>query len=399
MEDKPAILGGSPVRQELLPYGKQWIEEDEIEEVTAVLKSDFITQGSRISEFERRFADYVGSRYAVAIANGTAALHAAVFAAGISRGDEVITSPITFAASANCILYQGGIPVFADILEDTYNIDPVEIKKKITPLTKAVIPVHFTGQPVDLDEVHRIARKYNLIVIEDAAHALGAKYRGQRIGGLSDMAIFSFHPVKHITTGEGGIVTTNNREFYEKLILFRNHGITRDRDKLTRDEGPWYYEMEALGYNYRLTDLQAAMGIKQLAKSEKFINLRRKYVQIYNEVFKDIEEVIIPYEKPGCDSSWHIYVIQLRTEMISVGRKEIFAALRAENIGVNVHYLPVYLHPYYRELGYPQGLCPKAERLYERIITLPLFSKMTGQDVADVISAVKKVIGYYRINR
>lgn len=399
MEDKPAILGGSPVRQELLPYGKQWIEEDEIEEVTAVLKSDFITQGPKISEFEKRFADYVGSKYAVAIANGTAALHAAVFAAGISRGDEVITSPITFAASANCILYQGGIPVFADILEDTYNIDPVEIKKRITPLTKAVIPVHFTGQPVDLDEVHRIARKYNLVVIEDAAHALGAKYRGQRIGGLSDMAIFSFHPVKHITTGEGGIVTTNNREFYEKLILFRNHGITRDRDKLTRDEGPWYYEMQALGYNYRLTDLQAAMGIKQLAKSEKFINLRRKYVQIYNEVFKDIEEVIIPYEKPGCDSSWHIYVIQLRTEMISVGRKEIFAALRAENIGVNVHYLPVYLHPYYRELGYPQGLCPKAERLYERIITLPLFSKMTDQDVTDVIRAVKKVIGYYRINR
>jgi len=393
--DIPAMAGGSPVREEYLPYSQQWLDEEDITAVVEVLRSDYLTTGPTIQEFENKFADYVGAKYAVAVANGTAALHAAVFASGIGPGDEVITTPMTFAASANCVLYQGGKPVFADILEDTYNIDPAEVEKKITTLTKAVIPVHFTGQPVDLDEIHRIARKYNLIVIEDAAHALGAEYKGKKIGGLSDMTIFSFHPVKHITTGEGGMVTTNNRELYEKLLLFRNHGITRDKDKLTADEGPWYYEMQALGYNYRLTDLQAALGIKQLAKCPAFLELRRKYVEVYNEAFKNIEEIITPFERPDVLSAWHIYVIQLRTEKLSVGRKEIFAALRAEKIGVNVHYLPVYLHPYYRGLGYAKGLCPKAENLYDRIITLPLFPKMTEEDVENVIRAVKKVIGYY----
>lgn len=394
-EDTLAIFGGKPVRETFLPYATQWIDEEDIAAVVEVLKSAYLTTGHKVKEFEEEFARYVGSKYAVAVANGTAALHAAVFAAGIGPGDEVITTPMTFAASANCILYQGGTPVFADIDPRTYNIDPEEIKKKITPRTRAIIPVHFTGQPCAMDEIHAIARKHGLVVIEDAAHALGAEYKGKKIGGLSDMTIFSFHPVKHITTGEGGMVTTNNRELYEKLLLFRNHGITRDKEKLTADEGPWYYEMQALGYNYRLTDLQAALGIKQLAKCPAFLELRRKYVEVYNEAFKNIEEIITPFERPDVLSAWHIYVIQLRTEKLSVGRKEIFAALRAEKIGVNVHYLPVYLHLYYRGLGYAKGLCPKAENLYDRIITLPLFPKMTEEDVENVIRAVKKVIGYY----
>jgi UDP-4-amino-4,6-dideoxy-N-acetyl-beta-L-altrosamine transaminase len=393
----PAIAGGQPVRREMLPYARQWIDEDDITAVTEVLRGEFLTTGPKIREFEEKFARYVGARYAVAVANGTAALHAAVFAAGVGPGDEVITTPMTFAASANCVLYQGGQVVFADIRPEDGNIDPAEILAKLTGRTKAVIPVHFAGRPADLREIHALAGKHGLVVIEDAAHALGASYHGKKIGGLSQLTIFSFHPVKHITTGEGGMITTNDSELYKKLVMFRNHGITRDRRELTEDAGPWYYEMQVLGYNYRLTDLQAALGIRQLAKCRDFIALRRKYAGLYNGAFQDLAEVITPVEPPGLESAWHLYVLQLRTEKLTVGRKKIFAALRAENIGVNVHYIPVYRHPYYRELGYNQGLCPKSEQLYERIITLPLFPGMTEQDVEDVIRAVKKVIGYYRI--
>ncbi len=394
---KLAINGGTPVRDTYLPYGQQWVDNDDIEEVVKVLKSDYLTTGPKIEEFEEKFARYIGTKYAVCISNGTAALHAACFAAGIKEGDEVITTPITFAASANCILYQGGKPVFADIGPNTYNIDPKDIEKRITDKTKAIIPVDFTGQPVNIDNINHIAQKHDLMIIEDGAHSLGAEYKGKRTGSLVDMTTFSFHPVKHITTGEGGMITTNNKELYEKLKLFRTHGITRDKEILhNKDKGPWYYEQLGLGYNYRMTDIQAALGISQLNKLDKFLERRREISEKYNDYLKDIDGIILPYQEEYTKSSWHLYIIQLELEKFNVGRREIFEALQAENIGVNVHYIPVYYHPYYKKLGYSKGLCPKAEKLYERIITIPLFPKMTDKDVEDVVNAIDKVLKYYR---
>jgi len=398
MTQELAINGGEPVRDKLLPYGHQWIDEEDIKAVIEVLRSDWITQGPKVAEFEKEFAKYVGARYAVAVNSGTAALHAACFAAQIEKGDEVITTPITFAASANCVLYQGGTPVFADIDTDTLNIDPIEIKKKITRKTKALIPVDFTGQPVNLDKILQIAKDNNLIIIEDASHALGATYKGRKIGSISDMTIFSFHPVKHITTGEGGMVTTNNEEYYERLNLFRTHGITKDKDKLLNYDGLWYYEMQELGYNYRLTDFQCALGLAQLKKIDKFIQRGREIVKKYNSKFKDIPEIKIPEINP-IDSNpvWHIYMIQLNLDRLKVERREIFEALRAENIGVNVHYIPIHLQPYYQKrFGYRRGDFPRAENYYSRAITLPLFPKMSDKDIDDVVAAVKKVINYYK---
>ncbi|MEW5899318.1 MAG: DegT/DnrJ/EryC1/StrS family aminotransferase, partial [Bacillota bacterium] len=282
----------------------------------------------------------------------------------------------------------------------TYNISPKEIEKKITPQTKAIVPVHFTGQPCDLDPIREIARRHNLVVIEDAAHALGAAYKGHPIGGLSDLTVFSFHPVKHITTGEGGMVTTNDEELYQWLLLFRNHGIVREREMLVEDQGPWYYEVQDLGYNYRLTDIQAALGLSQLKKLDRFLARRRRIAAAYNEAFAALPEVEIPYQAPYADSAWHLYVLALRLDRLRKSRREIFEALRAENIGVHVHYLPVYRHPFYRWLGDPdscslQGFyCPNAEELYERIITLPLFPAMSDRDAADVVAAVYKVISW-----
>ncbi|MBM7655859.1 UDP-4-amino-4,6-dideoxy-N-acetyl-beta-L-altrosamine transaminase [Neobacillus cucumis] len=385
-----------PIRDTFLPYGRQWIDDDDIEAVTRVLKGDYLTTGPFISQFEQAIADYAGAKYAVSFANGTSALHGACFAAGIIEGDEVITSPLTFAASANCVLYQGGKPVFADVDEETYNIDPKEIEKKITNKTKAIIPVDFTGQPASWDEITAIAKKYDLVVIEDAAHALGASYKGNKVGSFSDMTMFSFHPVKHITSGEGGMVTTNNKDYYEKLLQFRSHGITREPSKLTEKQGPWYYEMQFLGFNYRLTDIQAALGISQLNKINRFLELRRKYSSMYNEAFKNNSIVKIPYQDPNNSSSWHLYILRLNLDQLTGTREDIFNALLKENIGVNVHYIPVYLLPYYRGLGYTPGLCPKAEKLYEEFITLPLFPAMNEKDVRDVIDAVEKVLNQYR---
>ncbi|PEB41335.1 UDP-4-amino-4,6-dideoxy-N-acetyl-beta-L-altrosamine transaminase [Bacillus pseudomycoides] len=391
-----AIHGGKPVRNHYLPYGKQSIDEDDIQAVINVLKSDFITTGPTIKQFENQVAAYVGAKYAVAFSSGTAALHGACFAAGISNDDEVITTSMTFAASSNCVLYQGGVPVFTDIKSDTYNIDPNLIKDKITNKTKAIIPVHFTGQPVELEKISKIAQEYNLTVIEDAAHALGATYKKKKIGSISDMTMFSFHPVKHITTGEGGIITTNNEYYYQKLLQFRTHGITRNPNNLTENHGPWYYEMQFLGYNYRMTDIQAALGLSQLQKLDSFIAKRKQYVSMYNMALKDLPEVILPKQLDHVDSSWHLYIIQLNLPMLKVDRKEIFQALQQENIGVNVHYIPIHLQPYYQKLGYQKGICPNAEKLYESIITLPLFSEMSEQDANDVIQAVKKVINFYK---
>jgi perosamine synthetase len=382
-------------RDSYLPYGRQWIDDKDIQAVVEVLKGDYLTTGPYINQFEQTVADYVEAKYAVAFSNGTAALHGACFAAGIGDGDEVITTPMTFAASANCVLYQGGTPVFADIDEHTYNIDPIEIEKKITEKTKAIIPVDFTGQPVHLDSILEIAKKHNLIVIEDAAHALGATYKGRKVGSISDMTMFSFHPVKHITTGEGGIITTNNKDYYEKLLQFRSHGITRDPEKMNKNEGPWYYEMQFLGYNYRMTDIQAALGSSQLNKLDMFVEKRREIVAEYNEAFQSVSQINIPFQDQLGKSSWHLYIIRLKLKELTVSRKEIFKELQEQNIGVNVHYIPVHLLPYYQQLGYEKGSLPIAEQFYEEIISLPLYPMMTEQDVDDVINAVKNTISLY----
>lgn len=383
----------SPIRETYLSYGKQNIDEDDIQEVIKVLKSDYLTTGPYVKIFEENIANYVGASYAVAFSNGTAALHGACFAAGIEEGDEVIVSPMTFAASSNAILYCGGIPIFCDIDMNTGNIDVSKIEEKITSKTKAIIPVDFAGHSVDMDEIIKIANKYNLIVIEDGAHALGGEYKNKKIGNGAHMTEFSFHPVKPITTGEGGIITTNDKELYNKLIRFRSHGITRDKNFLVnKNEGPWYYEQLELGFNYRLTDIGAALGVSQLKKLDKFIERRREIANIYNEAFKDIEEIEIPIEYDYAKSGYHIYVIKLKLEKLCKTRKEIFMELENNNIGVNVHYVPVYYHPYYKELGYDKGLCKVAEQFYERIITLPLHPSITNEEIKYIISKVKEVI-------
>ena len=394
--NKLAINGGTPVRDTYLAYGKQKIDEDDINSVVKVLKGDYLTTGPIVSEFENSVAKYVGTKYAVAVSNGTAALHMACYAAGISEGDEVLVPAITFAASSNCVLYCGGKPVFIDIDPKSYNIDINKIKEKITNKTKAIIPVDFAGQSVDMDSILKIAEEYNLIVIEDAAHALGSEYKNEKVGSKAHMTEFSFHPVKPITTGEGGVVVTNSKELYEKMILFRSHGITRNSELMIENQGPWYYEQIDLGYNYRLTDIQSALGLSQIKKLDDFILKRREIVNKYNEAFKELKEIGTPFENEYSKSGYHIYVLLLNLDKLKCGRKEIFEALQAENIGVNVHYLPVYLHPYYKKLGYKKGECPVAEDIYNRMITIPLFPSMSDKDVKDVIKAVKKVLNYYR---
>lgn len=372
-----------------IPYGRQWLDDDDARVVLEVLKSDWITQGPKIEEFEQRMAEYCGAKYAVAVSSGTAALHAACAVAGIQTGDEVITTPMTFVATANAIVYCGGTPVFADIRQGDWNIDVNEIRRRLSPRTKAIIPVDFAGHPADLDEIKAIAREKGLVVIEDAAHALGAEYRGKRIGSLSDMTIMSFHPVKHITTGEGGMILTDDLKYHEQLKIFRHHGIVKDG----LDEGPWYYEMRVLGHNLRLTDLQCALGISQLRKLDGFVRRRREIAQCYNEAFAGLPSLITPTEKSDVRASYHIYVIQLCLSELNAGKREIFEALRAEGIGVNVHYIPVHLHPYYRKtFGHKEGDYPVAEAYYERAITLPVFPRMTDRDVQRVISGVKRVM-------
>lgn len=367
-----------------IPYGRQSIDENDIKAVEEVLRSDYLTTGPKIEEFERKVAAYTGAKYAVAIANGTAALHAACYAAEIGEGDEVITTPITFAASSNCVLYCGGKPVFADIDEKTYNISPEDIERKITSATKAIIAVHFTGQPCEMEKIHNIARKHNLIVIEDAAHALGAQYRGKMVGSISDMTTFSFHPVKHITTGEGGMILTNNDRLYQRLKLFRTHGITRDDKLMTKNDGPWYYEQLELGFNYRITDIQCALGISQMDKLPEFLNRRKNIAARYNEAFADNDNIQIPYQESGCDNAWHLYVIRMKNGK----RKEVFEKLRKAGIGVNVHYIPVYQHPYYRNHGYKDTICSNAEEYYKECISLPLYPGLKDEEQGYVIKKV-----------
>ena len=380
------------MKKRSIPYSTQYIDADDIKSVVRALKSDFLTQGPKVAEFEKKVAKYCGAKYGVAFNSGTSALHGACFAAGIGPGDEVITSPITFVASANCVIYCGGKPTFADIDPDIALISVQQIKRKITSRTKAIIPVDYAGHPCDMDEINKIARGNKLIVIEDAAHSLGAQYKGKKVGTLADMTILSFHAVKHITTGEGGMVLTENKGYYDKMIKFRTHGITRD----VQSAGPWYYEMRDIGYNYRLTDIQCALGISQLKKLNKFIKARRQIAAKYNKAFANIEEIDIPIEKGYAKSSYHLYPLRLNKKLIPK-KRQIFEGLRKLGVGVNVHYIPVPLQPFYKKtFGYKKGYLPNAESFYESEISLPIHQKMLKSEIDHVINAVKETIRKWR---
>jgi len=395
--EKPAICGGTPVREEKIFYGHQYLDEADYEAVLAVLKSDYLTCGPKIKELEDKLCALTGAKYAVACSNGTAALHIAALAAGVGEGDEVITTPITFAASANCALYCGAKPVFADINEKTYNIDPDSVASHITAKTKAVVAVDYTGQAVELDRLQKICKDNNLVLIEDGAHSIGTKYKGQGVGSIADMTTFSFHPVKTITGGEGGAVLTNNKEYYEKLLLYRAHGITRDTSFMENEShGPWYYEQIDLGFNYRITDIQAGLVISQLDKLQMFSDRRTELVNRYNKAFSKLDTITVQEEIPESETTRHLYILRINSEKLTINRREFFDALAAENVCCNVHYIPVYYFPYYEKMGYKKGLCPKAEALYEEIISLPLYYGMTDKDCDDVIKAVEKIANYYR---
>jgi UDP-4-amino-4,6-dideoxy-N-acetyl-beta-L-altrosamine transaminase len=395
--EKPAYAGGKPVRETKLYYGHQYLDEKDVQAVVDVLHSDYLTCGPKITELEQRLCDLTGAKYAVVCSNDTAALHIACMAAGVSAGDEVITTPITFLASANCALYCGAKPVFADIDEETYNIDPKEIEKALTPRTKAVVAVDYTGQVVDLDTIMETCHKQNVVVIEDAAHSIGTLYKGRPVGSVADMTTFSFHPVKTVTAGEGGAILTDNEEYYRKLLLYRSHGMTRDPAQMTKEsEGGWYYQMIDLGYNYRMTDMQAALLLSQLDKLPMFRKRRKEIVARYNEAFSQIPELTVQQELESSDTTRHLYILRIKPEKLSIDRRGFFDAMAAENIMCNVHYIPIYLQPFYQQMGYPKGLCPKAEKLYNEMMSLPLYYAMTDQDVEDVITAVQKIVGYYR---
>lgn len=395
--NKPAICGGTPVRDTKLFYGHQYIDDADIQAVVDVLKSDYLTCGPKITELEEKLCKLTGAKYAVVCSNGTAALHMACMAAGVEPGDEVITTPITFAASANCALYCGAKPVFADINDKTYNIDPEKVKAVTTDKTKAVVAVDFTGQSVELDKLMAHCKENNLVLIEDGAHVIGTKYNGQPNGSIADMTTFSFHPVKTVTGGEGGAVMTNSEEYYQKLLLARSHGITRDTAFMEEEpHGGWYYEQVSLGYNYRMTDIQAGLLISQLDKLPMFSDRRKEIVAKYDEAFLQISEIQVQEEIPESDTTRHLYILRIKPDMLTINRREFFDALAAENIMCNVHYIPTYYFPHYQRLGYEKGLCPNAEKLYDEMMSLPLYYGMTDTDVEDVIAAVKKIVDYYK---
>ena len=394
-KDTLALHGGTPVRGKLLPYGRQTVTEDDIAAANEVLRSDWLTTGPKVGEFEEAFAAHVGAKYAVSFSSGTAALHGAAFAIGLETGQEAITSPLTFAATANCMLYQGATPVFADVTADTLNLDPEKVEACRTLRTRAVFAVDYAGHPADLEPLLEFAERNGIMLVEDACHALGATYHNERVGGISHLTVFSLHPVKHVTTGEGGVVTTDRQHIAEKLRRFRNHGIsTEARER--QDAGQWHYEMVLLGYNYRLPDIACALGLSQLQRMGANLARRREIAARYTKSFCEMPGVVVPMVRDEVNPAWHLYPIRLDLTKLVVDRGEIFRALRAENIGVNVHYIPVHLHPYYRQrFGFKGGEFPVAEDAYERLISLPMFHGMTDADVTDVIAAVAKVTGYY----
>lgn len=395
-QNKPAVAGGVPVRRTKLYYAHQCIDQADIDAVVRVLKSDFLTCGPDIASVEKKLCEVTGARYAVVCASGTAALHMVCMAAGVGQGDEVITTPITFAASANCALYCGARPVFADINEKTYNLDPAAVEEKVTEHTKAVVAVDYTGQSVELDRFLDLCRRRGLVLIEDGAHVIGTKYKGRPNGSIADMTTLSFHPVKTICGGEGGAVLTNSEAYYQKLLLYRAHGITREPSLMENTpDGPWYYEQVALAPNYRLTDMQAALIESQLAKLDVFAARRKEIKRRYDEAFKKLPQLFVQEEIPESDTVRHLYILRIVPERLSIDRAQFFAALAAENIVCNVHYIPVYYFPYYQKLGYKKGLCPKAEKLYDEMLTIPFYYAMSDQDVEDVISAVTRIVTFY----
>ncbi len=395
MKTKLAVNGGTPVRQTMLPYGRQWIDEDDITAVTNVLRSDWLTTGPNVNEFETAFASLVGAREAVAVSNGTAALHAAMNALGIGPGDEVIVPAMTFAASANCVVYQGGTPVFADVQADTLLIDPDDVAAKITARTKAIVAVDYAGQPCDYERLHTLAHQHGLKLVADACHAIGGEYREMPVGTLADLSVFSLHPVKHITTGEGGVIATNDAELARRMRVFRNHGITTDH-RQRAEQGSWFYEMVELGYNYRLTDFQCALGLSQLRKLPGWVVRRQAIAQMYDAAFAGLTAVSPLTTRPEVSHAYHLYVVRFDLSQLTVDRNMLFQALRAEGLGVNLHYIPVHLHPFYRQrFGTQPGLCPAAEAAYAEIMSLPIFPQMSDADVQDVITAVSKIVAAY----
>ena len=387
-----AIDGGVPVRRTLLPYGRQSIDEDDIQAVVEMLRSDWLTTGPKVAEFEEAFAEWVGAKYAVCFSSGTAALHGAAFVAGLREGDEALTSPLTFVATANCVLYQRATPVFVDVCSDTLNLDPEQLECKISDKTRVILAVDYAGHPADFEAIVRIAGSRGLVVIEDACHALGAAYHGRQVGSVAHLTVFSFHPVKHLSTGEGGMVTSDDAGWARMLRQFRNHGISSE----ARERRGWQYEMVMLGLNYRLTDIACALGISQLKKMEANLARRREIAAQYAAALQGMPELVLPCVRPDVDPAWHLYPIRLNLGRLPATREQIFRALRAENIGVNVHYIPVHLQAYYRgRFGYRGGEYPVAENAYERLISLPMFHGMTDEDVGDVISAVEKVCSAY----
>lgn len=391
-----AIDGGVPVRPDFLPYARHSIDDADRLAVDRVLRGDWLTTGPKVKQFESVVGTYVGVNEAIAVNTGTAALHSAIWAAGIKPGDEVIVPAISFVASANCVLYLGAKPVFADLSPDTLNIDPVDVEEKITCRTRAIVVVDFAGHPCDHEAIKAIAIKYNLIVIEDAAHSLGAVYQDQKIGGLHDMTILSFHPVKHVTTGEGGMVLTNDSKLAKRIRSFRHHGIDLDLHQRAQTQS-WRYDIVTLGYNYRIPDINCALGISQMGKLDSWLERRNYIAAAYCEGLNELEAIELPTERDDCRSSWHLFIIRLRLNRLKVKRDEIFTALHAENIGVNVHYIPIPWMSYYAQLGYKKGGWPIAEHEYERMISLPMFPAMNDDDLFDTITAVKKVIDFYTI--
>ena len=390
-----AVHGGVPVRSSLLPYGRQSIQQDDIQAVVDVLRSDWLTTGPKVGEFEESFAAYVGAKHAVSFSSGTAALHASAFVAGLGPGDEAITTPLTFCATSNCVLYQGARPVFADVTRDTLHLDPERVAACATAKTRAVLPVDYAGHPADLGAFLELADRHGWTVIEDASHALGATWQKRTVGSVSHLTVFSLHPVKHVATGEGGMVTTDRADFAEGLRRFRSHGISSDA-RQRQSAGQWHYEMVLLGYNYRLPDINCALGLSQLGRMPSNLSRRRAIAAQYEQAFHGCPAITLPPARDDCQPAWHLYPERLKLERLAAGRGEIFRALRAENIGVNVHYIPVHLHPYYRDqFGYRGGEYPVAEDSYERLISLPMFHAMTEQDVDDVIHAVRKVLTWY----
>jgi len=390
-----AIQGGTPVRATLLPYGRQSVDEADIAAVADVLRSDWLTTGPKVGEFEEVFAAAVGAKFAVSFSSGTAALHGAAYAAGLGPGDEAVTTPMTFCATANCVLYQGAVPVFADVCKDTLNLDPERVRAALSSRTKAILPVDYSGHAADLDALLGIAEERGLTVIEDASHALGGEYRGQRVGAIAHLTTFSLHPVKHLTTGEGGVVTTNRADYAETLRRFRNHGISSDA-RQRQNAGQWQYEMVLLGMNYRLPDINCALGLSQMKRLPQNLARRRVVAAVYNARLAGLPGLILPTTREEVNPAWHLYPVRVDATKLTAGRGEVFQALRAENIGVNVHYIPVHLHPFYRDrFGYRGGEYPVAEAAYEQLLSLPMFHAMTDEDVEDVVRAVGKVLGWY----